>query len=121
MTITVIAEGVESTLKGDLKGIGGVSLKNSQEGVVIPAVAVRGDIYFRKGNDVIRLDDFLQVIRQGYIMSSRLEPGFDWDGFDEAGDDQLPPEQVATNALAKASRGRKKASPLKALSRAFGF
>ena len=121
MTISIIDEADEKRLGGDLKGLAGVSIKNSQEGVVIPAVAARGDIYFRKGNDVIRLDDFMNVIRQGYIMSSRLEPGFDWDGFDEAGDDQLPPEQVATNALAKASRGRKKASPLKALSRAFGF
>jgi hypothetical protein len=121
MTITVISEREEQQLGGDLKGLAGVSIKNSQEGVVIPAVAARGDIYFRKGNDVIRLDDFMNVIRQGYIMCSRLEPGFDWDGADEAGDDQLPPEQLAHNALAKASRGRKKASPLKSLTRAFGF
>jgi hypothetical protein len=121
MTITVISEREEQQLGGDLKGLAGVSLKNSQEGIVVPAVAARGDIYFRKGNDVIRLDDFMHVIRQGYIMASRLEPGFDWDGVDEAGDDQLPPEQLATNALAKASRGRKKASPLKSLTRAFGF
>ena len=119
MTISVISEREEQQLGGDLKGLGGVSIKNSQEGVVIPAVAVRGDIYFRKGNDIIRLDDFLQVIRQGYIMASRLEPGFDWDGVDEggvarsvgvggggSGRSKLTPEQFATNAHMKV-RGNK--------------
>ena len=101
MTITVISEREEQQLGGDLKGLAGVSLKNSQEGIVIPAVAARGDIYFRKGNDVIRLDDFMNVIRQGYIMASRLEPGFDWDGVDEG---SLTPEQLARRAGSDAER-----------------
>ena len=101
MTISIIDEADEKRLGGDLKGLAGVSIKNSQEGVVIPAVAARGDIYFRKGNDVIRLDDFMNVIRQGYIMSSRLEPGFDWDGVDEG---SLTPEQLARRAGSDAER-----------------
>lgn len=120
MTITVISEREEQQLGGDLKGLAGVSIKNSQEGVVIPAVAARGDIYFRKGNDVIRLDDFMNVIRQGYIMASRLEPGFDWDGVDEggvarsvgvggSGRSTLTPAQFATNAHMKV-RGKKLSS-----------
>ena len=113
MTISIIDEADEKRLGGDLKGLAGVSIKNSQEGVVIPAVAARGDIYFRKGNDVIRLDDFMNVIRQGYIMASRLERGFDWDGVDEggvarsggvgggSGRSTLTPAQFATNAHMK--------------------
>jgi hypothetical protein len=115
MTITVISEREEQQLGGDLKGLAGVSLKNSQEGIVIPAVAARGDIYFRKGNDVIRLDDFMNVIRQGYIMASRLEPGFDWDGVDEGGVARSvgsDAERLVNNARIKAeASGRSTLTP----------
>ena len=81
--IDVLTEKEESAL-GPRSGYAGISLKKFDEGTVIPAIASRGDIYFRKGDSIVCLEDFIEAARKGYIIASRLEPDFDWDGEDEA-------------------------------------
>lgn len=84
LKIDVITEAEEAALGNKLGKFAGVSVKCFEEGKVIPAIACRGDIYFRKGDRIICLEDFLDCVRQGYILASRLEPEFDWDGEDDS-------------------------------------
>jgi hypothetical protein len=100
--IDVITEDEESSLGRKLGNFAGVSIKRFDEGRVIPAIACRGDIYFRKGDRIVCLEDFLDCIRGGYIVASRLEPDFDWDGEDDS------PSKISDYAKKKAALRAKK-------------
>ena len=101
--IDVLTEKEEAAL--GLRGsYAGISLKKKEEGTVIPAIACRGDIYFRKGDSVVCLEDFIDAARRGYIIASRLEPDFDWDGEDES------PETARYHRAKKAALSAKKNS-----------
>ena len=68
----------------------------------------RGDIYFRKGDRIVCLEDFLYSVRGGYIIASRLEPDFDWDGEDDS------PSKVREYAKKKQKLKEKKSSEARA-------
>jgi hypothetical protein len=104
LKIDVLTEKEEAAL--GLRGsYAGISLKKKEEGTVIPAIACRGDIYFRKGDSIVCLEDFIEAARRGYIIASRLEPDFDWDGEDEA------PEITRYHKVKKAELIARKNSP----------
>ena len=106
--IDVITEGEEAALGEKLGKFAGVSVKCFEEGRVIPAIACRGDIYFRKGDRIVCLEDFLDCVRGGYIIASRLEPDFDWDGEDDS------PSKVREYAKKKQKLKEKKSSEARA-------
>ena len=105
LKIDVLTEKEEAAL-GPKQGYAGISLKKKEEGTVIPAIACRGDIYFRKGDRIICLEDFIDAARKGYIIASRLEPDFDWDGEDES------PEIARFHKVKKAELVARKNSPV---------
>ena len=104
LNIDVLTEKEEAAL-GPKQGYAGISLKKKEEGTVIPAIACRGDIYFRQGDRIICLEDFIDAARKGYIIASRLEPDFDWDGEDES------PEITRYHKVKKAELIARKNSP----------
>ena len=106
--IDVVTEYEEAALGDKLGKFAGVSVKCFDEGKVIPAIACRGDIYFRKGDRIVCLEDFLDCVRGGYIIASRLEPDFDWDGEDDS------PSKVREYAKKKQKLKEKKSSEARA-------
>ena len=108
LKIDVISEYEEAALGEKLGKFAGVSVKCFEEGRVIPAIACRGDIYFRKGDRIVCLEDFLDCVRGGYIIASRLEPDFDWDGDDDS------PSKVREYAKKKQKLKEKKTAEARA-------